>query len=95
MHRYSYPIDLLEEMEGGFSVTFPDFDEAFTEGDSFAEAVSEAADCLEEALAGRVLRRDDIPAPSPARGRPTAVPGARITHRKKDLEWGSLQAQRP
>ena len=77
--RYSYPIDLHEEQEGGFSVTFPDFEEAFTDGDSFAEAVSEAADCLEEALAGRILRRDDIPAPSPAKGRPTAVPGAILT----------------
>ena len=66
---YSYPIDLHEEPEGGFSVTFPDFEEAFTDGDSIAEAISEAADCLEEALAGRILRRDDIPAPSPARGR--------------------------
>ena len=74
--RYSYPIDLHEDPEGGFSVTFPNFDEAFTDGDSFAEAISEAADCLEEALAGRIVRRDDIPAPSPARGRPTAVPGA-------------------
>ena len=77
-NRYSYPIDLHEEPEGGFSVTFPDFDEAFTDGDSFAEAISEAADCLEEALAGRILRRDDIPAPSPAKGRPTAVPGATL-----------------
>ena len=74
--RYAYPVDLHEEPEGGFSVTFPDFDEAFTDGDNFAEAISEAADCLEEALAGRIVRRDDIPAPSPARGRPTAVPGA-------------------
>ena len=43
--RYSYPIDLHEEREGGYSVTFPDFDEAFTDGDTFAEAVAEAADC--------------------------------------------------
>ncbi len=74
--RYSYAIDLHEEPEGGFSVTFPDFDEAFTDGDSFAEAISEAADCLEEALAGRIVRRDAIPAPSPTKGRPTAVSGA-------------------
>ena len=74
--RYRYPIDLHEEPEGGFSVTFPDFDEAFTDGDSFAEAISEAADCLEEALAGRIVRRGKIPVPSPVRGRPTAVPSA-------------------
>ncbi len=74
--RYSYPIDLHEEREGGYSVTFPDFDEAFTDGETLAEAVAEAADCLEEALAGRMARREDIPASSPARGRPAAVPGA-------------------
>ena len=72
--RYSYPIDLQKEREGGYSVTFPDFDEAFTDGDTLAEAVAEAADCLEEALAGRIARREGIPAPSPARGRPAAVP---------------------
>ena len=65
--RYSYPIGLHEERKGGYSVTFPDFDEAFTDGDTLAEAVAEAADCLEEALAGRIARREDIPAPSPAR----------------------------
>ena len=74
--RYRYPIDLHKEREGGFSVTFPDFDEALTDGDTFAEAMAEAADCLEEALAGRIARREDIPAPSPARGRSAVVPGA-------------------
>ena len=74
--RYSYPIELHEECEGGYSVTFPDFDEAFTDGETLAEAVAEATDCLEEALAGRIARREDIPAPSPAMGRPAAVPGA-------------------
>ena len=72
--RYSYPIDLHKERDGGFSVTLPDFDEAFTDGDTFAEAVAEAADCLEEALAGRIARREDIPPPSPARGRPCPWP---------------------
>ena len=74
--RYRYPIDLHKEREGGFSITFPDFDEAFTDGDTFAEAIEEAADCLEEALAGRIARREDIPPPSPAKGRPAVVPGA-------------------
>ena len=76
--RYSYPIDLHEAQEGGYSVTFPDLNQAFTDGDSFAEAISEAADCLEEALAGRIVRRDAVPAPSPANGRPTAVSGATL-----------------
>ena len=74
--RYRYPIDLHKERDGGFSIPFPDFDEAFTDGDTFAEALHEAADCLEEALAGRIARREDIPPASPAQGRPAVVPGA-------------------
>ena len=74
--RYRYPIDFHKERDGGFSITFPDFDEAFTDGDTFAEALHEAADCLEEALAGRIARREDIPPASPAQGRPAVVPGA-------------------
>lgn len=90
--HYSYPVDLHEEPDGGFSVTFPDFGEAFTGGDSFAEAISEAADCLEEALAGRIVRRDAIPAPSPAMGRPTAVPGATLA--AKIALYEALQQER-
>ncbi len=90
--RYSYPIDLHEEREGGYSVTFPDFDEAFTDGETVAEAVAEAADCLEEALAGRIARREDIPAPSPAKGRPAAVPGAVLA--AKAALYESLREER-
>lgn len=56
--RYRYPIDLHQEREGGYSATFPDFFEAFTDGNTFAEAIAEAADCLEEALAGRIVRQE-------------------------------------
>ena len=90
--RYSYPIDLHKEPEDGYSVTFPDFDEAFTDGDTLAEALTEAADCLEEALAGRIARREDIPAPSPAKGRPTAVPGAVLA--AKAALYEALREQR-
>ena len=90
--RYSYPIDLHKEREGGYSVTFPDFDEAFTDGESFREAIEEAADCLEEALAGRMARREDIPAPSPARGRPAVVPGAILS--AKTALYEALREQR-
>ena len=90
--RYSYPIDLHKEGEGGFSVAFPDFDEAFTDGDTFREAVAEAADCLEEALAGRMARREDIATPSAAMGRPAVVPGAVLA--AKTALYESLREQR-
>ena len=50
-------------------MTFPDFPEAATDGSSEEEALHEAADALEEAIAGRINRGDDIPHPSkPKRG---------------------------
>jgi antitoxin HicB len=38
--------------------------EALTDGADEAEALAEAADCLSEALAGRINRGEDIPPPS-------------------------------
>ena len=90
--RYSYPINLHNEREGGFWVSFPDFDEALTGGDTLAEAITEASDCLEEALAGRIARREDIPRPSPARGRPAAVPGTVLA--AKAALYEALREQR-
>ncbi len=90
--RYSYPIDLKRARGGGFSVTFPDFEEAFTDGDSFAEAITNARERLEQALVGRMARREDIPAGSPAEGRPVAVPGAVLA--AKTAFYEALREQR-
>ncbi len=45
-------------------MTFPDLLEAITCGRDVDDAVSQAADCLQEALAGRMVRREAIPLPS-------------------------------
>ncbi|HET6520891.1 MAG TPA: type II toxin-antitoxin system HicB family antitoxin [Geminicoccaceae bacterium] len=74
-----YPIEIEEltpEDGGGLLVHFPDWGGAVTEGDDRDEALANAADCLEELVADRINRREDLPAPSPPRGRPTvALPG--------------------
>ncbi len=68
MNRYfDYPIKTTKAEEGGYVVTFPDFPEAITQGDTLEEAVSEAADCLEEAIANRIIMKLDIPVPSHAK----------------------------
>jgi antitoxin HicB len=54
--------------EGGFVVSFRDFPEAHTEGDSESEALEQASDCLEEVLADYIARRQPIPPPSNRRG---------------------------
>ena len=65
--RFSFPVTLAtDEVDGGFTVTFRDLPEAITQGENIEDALNEAADCLEEAIANRVLRRLPIPTPSEA-----------------------------
>jgi antitoxin HicB len=69
MNQMSYPARLSSEKEGGFTVVFVDLPEAITSGTDRQDALVQAADCLHEALAGRVARRESVPAPSqPKRG---------------------------
>jgi len=49
-------------------VRFPDFPEALTEGKDEQDALVQAADCLDEAIAGRIRRGGAIPAPRNRRG---------------------------
>jgi antitoxin HicB len=58
------PARLEPDEEGRLVVHFPDLPEALTDGADEAEAFAEAADCLSEALAGRINRGEDIPRPS-------------------------------
>jgi len=80
--RLIYPVDVTEHGgppdEAGFTVAFPDLPEAVTWGDTLDEALVNATDCLEEALAARILAREVLPVPSAARGRPTIAPGSLI-----------------
>jgi antitoxin HicB len=62
--RYGFPARLEPDEEGRLVVHFPDLPEALTDGADEAEALAEAADCLSEALAGRINRSEDIPPPS-------------------------------
>jgi antitoxin HicB len=70
MFTASYPASFLPEENGkGLHVRFPDLPEALTGGDDLEDTFVQAADCLAEAIAGRIARGDDIPPPSkPKRG---------------------------
>ncbi|MEY4520328.1 MAG: hypothetical protein RLZZ499_2928 [Cyanobacteriota bacterium] len=64
-NRFSFPATLTIDLDdGGYIVTFRDLPEAITQGDSLEVALSEASDCLEEAIASRIDDRLDIPKPS-------------------------------
>lgn len=58
---FSYPCLVLPEEDGGFAVTFPDFPEAVTQGLTKDEAYAAASDCLDEAIASRILNREHLP----------------------------------
>jgi len=65
MAAYSYPATLEPDEGGRVVVCFPALPEALTDGADEAEALREAADCLSEALASRVVDGEEIPAPGP------------------------------
>jgi antitoxin HicB len=65
MRSFAYPATLTPDREaGGFTVTFPDLPEAITQGEGRLDALGQAADCLDEAIAGRIRRGDEIPTAS-------------------------------
>ncbi|HTQ34881.1 MAG TPA: hypothetical protein VMI30_11970 [Stellaceae bacterium] len=65
-HLFVYAATLDAQADGSFIVRFPDLPEALTDGVGLIEALTHAADCLSEALAGRISNNEDIPSPSSA-----------------------------
>src|ERR1700687_2491829 len=63
---YTYPAKLVPDEIGRLVVHFPDLPEALTDGADEAEALTEASDCLSEALASRIVDKEEIPIPSMA-----------------------------
>jgi antitoxin HicB len=93
MQNFIYPATLTPDtQDGGFVVTFPDVPEAITQGDDVTEALQQAADCLEEAIAGRIRRHESIPAASPAGPEQYAIPLPAQTAAKAALYLAIRQA---
>jgi len=64
MWSFTYPAELLPEDGGQFTVRFTDLPEAISSGQDQQDALVQAADCLEEAIAGRIADGHDLPRPS-------------------------------
>ena len=71
---FAYPASVVRDEAGFYLVTFPDFPEAATDGESREVALEEATDALEEAIAGRMNRGDAIPHPGKRKARQALVP---------------------
>src|SRR6266481_2904161 len=65
-----YPAVLEKDDNGTWLVTFPDFDDAVTFGETRQEALAQAVDALETVIISRMKHKLEIPVPSTARGRP-------------------------
>ena len=65
--RFTYPARLRPDSTGELIVSFRDLPECLTSGADQAEALAEAADALEEAIAGRIDDAERIPVPSARR----------------------------
>jgi antitoxin HicB len=74
MRSFVYPANLTPEKGGSFTVEFPDLPEALTSGKDRADALLQAADCLEEAVAGRIADGLEVPVPTAARRKQVQVP---------------------
>jgi antitoxin HicB len=65
MPQFVYPVTVTPDpQDGGFVVQLVDFPEAITQGETLPEALHEAADCLEEAVANRIALNLPLPVPS-------------------------------
>jgi antitoxin HicB len=76
MLQLAYPVDLTTDENGRVVARVPDLPGCVTDGADRAEALAEAADALEEALAALIDDGKSIPLPSDAGNRPVIVPGA-------------------
>lgn len=68
---HAYPLDIQADPDGGFVGGFPDVPGTVTQADTETALLDRADDLLLVGLYACIRQREAIPAPSPARGRPT------------------------
>ncbi len=67
MERFEYPVSLAAAEEGGFVVTCRDLPQLVTQGESLSDALSEAADAMDEVFAAYMKGGMSFPTPHKAR----------------------------
>ena len=74
MAQFSYPAKFMAGGDGRVLVEFVDLPRVATDGKNTSEAMEEAVDALGSDLSIRLSRREEIPAPSPAKRGQRQVP---------------------
>lgn len=66
MRQFTYAVKLTaDKRDGGYVVSCRDLSEVVTQGESLKDALAEASDALDEAIAARIDDGRDIPMPTP------------------------------
>ena len=73
MRSFTYPARVSRDRAGRYLMTFPDMPRCATDAPTLPEALEEAADALEEAVAHRIRQGLEIPPPSRLKRRQHAV----------------------
>ena len=76
--KICYPYEIQKDEDEKFLVTFPDFPETFTEGQTEEEALFNASEALTLTLEGRAEENMDIPFPSQRESDLTIYPSSRV-----------------
>ena len=76
--KICYPCKIQKDEDGKFLVTFPDFPETFTEGQTEEEALFNASEALTLTLEGRAEENMDIPFPSQIESGLMVYPSSRV-----------------
>ena len=64
MGKYLYQAIMSPDEEGGYVVAFPDLPGCVSEGDTFTEAVTQAADAAQTYVASLLAHGDSVPRPT-------------------------------
>ena len=64
MSTYRYSCSITSDEAGFYLVKFPDLPGAATDAKTREDALAEAEDCLAEAVAGYLVRRERVPEPA-------------------------------
>jgi antitoxin HicB len=79
METYRYAVELEPDDNGTFLLTFPDFPEAQTFGETKEEALARGVDALATVMDAYISDRRDIPAPSRIKGLSVCLPALMAT----------------
>ena len=78
VETYRYPVELVRDDNETFLVTFPDFPEAHTFGDTKEDALVRGVDALATVIDAYISDRRDIPSPSAIKKWAVALPALMV-----------------